>query len=152
MKQINYSNTTFSSTSFYEKLPPAEKRSFDLLSKVFHFKVNNYVLENLIDWNNVPNDPIYQYIFPKREMIGEEGFELLANLSKTGMPQAVQANFVQRIRSGMRPKYTYTPESQPRDTDGSTLKGMYSNFPTIVSLFPAPMVITCHSYCNFCLF
>ena len=150
MKQINYNNRTFSSTPYYQRLPPEEKRSFDLLSRVFHFKVNNYVLENLIDWDQVPQDPVYQYVFPKPEMIGEEGFELLANVTKPGMPESVQATFLQRIRTKLRPQYTYSPESQPKDKEGTPLKGMYSNFPTIVSLFPAPMVITCHSYCNFC--
>ena len=30
------------------------------VSAVLPFRVNNYVIEELIDWSNIPEDPIYQ--------------------------------------------------------------------------------------------
>ena len=37
-----------------------EVKDMQAVSAVLPFKVNNYVLENLIDRNNLPNDPMYQ--------------------------------------------------------------------------------------------
>ena len=34
-------------------------------SSVFPMKANNYVVDELIDWSNVPNDPIFQLVFPQ---------------------------------------------------------------------------------------
>jgi len=30
----------------------------EVVGNVLPFKTNNYVVEQLIDWNNIPNDPI----------------------------------------------------------------------------------------------
>lgn len=38
-----------------------------VVGNVLPFKANNYVVEELIDWNNLPNDPIYQLVFPQKE-------------------------------------------------------------------------------------
>ena len=34
-------------------------------------QVNNYVLENLIDRDNLPNDPMYQLTVPQRGMLAD---------------------------------------------------------------------------------
>lgn len=36
------------------------------VSEVLPFRVNNYVIDQLINWNNVPNDPIFQLTFPQK--------------------------------------------------------------------------------------
>merc|ERR1719305_422903 len=37
---------------------------FLTLAAVLPFRTNNYVVEELIDWSNVPEDPIFQLTFP----------------------------------------------------------------------------------------
>lgn len=37
-----------------------------VVSEVLPFRVNNYVIDQLINWNNVPNDPIFQLTFPQK--------------------------------------------------------------------------------------
>ena len=34
------------------------------VASVLPFRTNNYVVDNLIDWNNIPDDPIFQLTFP----------------------------------------------------------------------------------------
>ena len=41
----------------------------EVVGNVFHFKANNYVVEQLIDWNNIPNDPMYVLTFPQKGML-----------------------------------------------------------------------------------
>lgn len=37
-----------------------------IVSSIYPFKTNNYVLEKLIDWNNIPDDPIFRLNFPHK--------------------------------------------------------------------------------------
>ena len=67
LKTYNLSN--------FRKLPQVQKLSeetqfeIEVVGNVLPFKANNYVVEQLIDWNNIPNDPIYVLTFPQKEKI-----------------------------------------------------------------------------------
>lgn len=145
-----YNNRNFSQTNYYQRLPEDEQNTFDLLSQVYHFKVNTFVISNLINWEAIPEDPIYRYIFPRREMLLEEDLQILEGHLQSGIAQGDLNKFLQSLKYKMSPRHTYAPESLCTDSSGKPIQGMYSNFSTIVSLFPAPMMRTCHSYCNYC--
>lgn len=149
MKFISYNNTSFKKTKYYEKLPKEEKEVFDILASVFHFKVNTYVLEHLIDWDAVPYDPIYKLIFPRKEMLTEVDFNSLRLLYQSGLDEKTLIPFIQKVKKKMYPEVKHCDTSIPK-VNGVRVKGMYSNFETIVSLFPDPMAKTCHSYCSYC--
>lgn len=149
MKFISYNNTSFKKTEYYQRLPKTEREVFDILSSVFHFKVNTYVLEHLIDWNAVPNDPIYQLIFPRKGMLQPLDYEQLRLLHQSGLPEKELKPFMQRVKQKMYPDVNHATTSLP-ELNGERIRGMYSNFETIVSLFPDPMAKTCHSYCSYC--
>ncbi len=40
-----------------------------VVASVFPFRTNNYVVEELIDWTKVPNDPIFQLTFLQKEYV-----------------------------------------------------------------------------------
>lgn len=40
-------------------------------ASVFPMRANNYVVNELIDWSNVPNDPIFRLVFPQPDMLSE---------------------------------------------------------------------------------
>ena len=50
-------------------LPEEERCALKATSAVFPFRVNSYVIDELIDWSEVPRDPIYQLTFPQRGML-----------------------------------------------------------------------------------
>ena len=58
-------------------LPESLKRDIRVVSQVLPFKVNDYVLDELIDWSDVPNDPIYRMTFPHRDMLAPEAGVLI---------------------------------------------------------------------------
>jgi L-lysine 2,3-aminomutase len=41
----------------------------EVVSTVLPFRTNNYVVENLIDWGAVPDDPIFRLTFAQRGML-----------------------------------------------------------------------------------
>ncbi len=76
----------------YETLPQIQsslsKDQIDairVVGNVLPFKANNYVVDELIDWTNLPNDPIYQLTFPQKEMLSSGHFK--------EMEQALKENY-----------------------------------------------------------
>src|SRR5690349_21173133 len=51
-----------------------------VVASVLPFRVNEYVIKELIDWNSIPDDPIYQLTFPQKDMLDNESFDLIASL------------------------------------------------------------------------
>ena len=119
------------------------------VSEIYPFKTNNYVLESLIDWDNVPNDPIFRLNFPQRGMLTDEHFEKIRwskdNLSKEGY-----AAVIHDIRMSLNPHpagQTYL--NMPMDESGSKLEGIQHKYKTTLLFFPSHGQ-TCHAYCTFC--
>lgn len=56
-------------------LPEDLIEAIDVVGSVLPFKTNNYVVENLIDWDKGPNDPIFTLTFPRKEMLRSHHYE-----------------------------------------------------------------------------
>jgi KamA family protein len=121
-----------------------------VVASVLPFRVNDYVIEELIDWNRVPNDPIFQLTFPQPGMLLPEHFERVAGLiGREDAREALTAT-VQEIRAALNPH----PAGQlqlnvPRLADGAPAAGLQHKYPETVLFFPSRGQ-TCHAYCSFC--
>ena len=49
-----------------QRLSSEERFSMRVVSSVLPFRSNRYLIDNLIDWDNIPGDPVYQITFPQR--------------------------------------------------------------------------------------
>ena len=58
------------------------------VSAVLPFRVNDYVIEQLIDPGSIPNDPIFQLTFPQRGMLEEDDFRRMRDLVAKGASEA----------------------------------------------------------------
>ena len=60
----------------------SEELRFDIrvVAQVLPFRVNQYVIDELIAWEDVPNDPIFRLVFPQREMLDPADISQIANL------------------------------------------------------------------------
>jgi hypothetical protein len=52
-------------------------------STVLPMRTNNYVINNLIEWNNIPNDPIFQLTFPQPGMLDKQHLDTIINTLET---------------------------------------------------------------------
>ena len=43
-----------------KKLSAGERFAMRVVAQVLPFRTNNYIVENLIDWGRVPDDPIFR--------------------------------------------------------------------------------------------
>lgn len=75
-----------------------------VVSAVLPFRVNKYVLDELIDWDRVPDDPIYRLVFPHRDMLPPSDYNALRDLifSKSASKDQVESKITQ-LRMGMNP-------------------------------------------------
>jgi len=70
------------------RLGQAQIRDMQVIASVLPFRVNNYVIEQLIDWSAAPDDPIFRLVFPSREMLDEASFARMAYLRDGGIGDA----------------------------------------------------------------
>ena len=55
----------------YALLSDEVKEGLHVVGNVLPFRVNNYVTEHLIDWDNVATDPIFRLTFMAKEMLSQ---------------------------------------------------------------------------------
>jgi len=60
----SYTLNNFQDIPQIKKLSSQKQFEIKVVGNVLPFKTNNYVVERLIDWKNVPNDPMYILTFP----------------------------------------------------------------------------------------
>lgn len=129
---------------------PAEYRdAMQVVSRVLPFRVNQYVIDQLIDWERVPEDPIFQLVFPHPGMLPPEEHARLANLLKADAPTPDVDALVHEIRMRLNPHPGGQRQVNVPRVDGEWLPGLQHKYRETVLFFPAQGQ-TCHSYCSFC--
>ena len=133
-----------------QKLSEEQQFEMEVVGNVLPFKANNYVVEQLIDWNNIPNDPIFVLTFPQKEMLKQKHFEKMASVLKT-KPEKKEINEVaNEIRMQLNPHPAGQLElNVPTLKDGTKLYGMQHKYQETCLFFPSQGQ-TCHAYCSFC--
>ena len=115
---------------------------------VLPFRVNAYVLEELIDWDNVPDDPIYRLTFPHRDMLREPEYAAIRDLLSAGASEAEIQQRVHAIRMRMNPHPAGQMTHNVPQLD-VPLAGVQHKYKETVLFFPSAGQ-TCHAYCTFC--
>ena len=132
-----------------EHLSEAQRRDIELISLVFPFKTNNYVVERLIDWSRVPDDPMFILNFPQRRMLRARHRHRLETALAQGLEGAALAAVVDDIRCELNPHPDGQLEHNVPLLDGESLGGMQHKYRETVLFFPRQGQ-TCHAYCSFC--
>ena len=130
----------------------SEEARFEMkvVSTVLPFRVNQYVVDELIDWDRVPDDPIYQLTFPQRGMLTDAHFERIAQLYRDGVDKAEIEAAAHEVRLELNPHPADQMEmNMPRDAEGNRIEGIQHKYRETVLFFPSQGQ-TCHSYCTFC--
>ncbi|HRP97520.1 MAG TPA: lysine 2,3-aminomutase [Rhodocyclaceae bacterium] len=132
------------------KLDAAQRFEMKVVSSVLPFRVNQYVIDELIDWARVPEDPIFQLTFPQRDMLAPEHFERIAALIEGGADKDTLHAAVDAVRHELNPHPADQMQmNMPLDDEGHRLDGMQHKYRETVLFFPSQGQ-TCHSYCTFC--
>lgn len=132
-----------------ERLDSDRRLGMKAVASVLPFRVNSYVIENLIRWDNVPDDPIFQLTFPQPAMLEPDDLKRLKRLVKTGAAAGAISAEARAIQNRLNPHPAGQMELNVPHLDGEPLQGMQHKYRDTVLFFPSPGQ-TCHAYCTYC--
>jgi KamA family protein len=132
-----------------EKLSAEHRLAMRAVASVLPFRVNSYVVNELIDWDKVPNDPMFQLTFPQPGMLAREDFGLVVGMLNRNAPAAELAAEVKRIRYTLNPHPAGQKSLNVPHEAGQPLPGMQHKYRETVLFFPMAGQ-TCHAYCTYC--
>ena len=134
-----------------EKLKLDKEQILDMqaVSAVLPFRVNDYVVENLIDPNDVPDDPMFQLTFPQRGMLDEVDYQRMRDLVVSGASETEIKLAADEIRGKLNPHPAGQMELNVPKLDGEVVAGMQHKYQETVLFFPTQGQ-TCHAYCSYC--
>jgi L-lysine 2,3-aminomutase len=144
-----YTRHTIREAPQWEKLTDEQRESVTVVSRVLPFRVNPYVMDALIDWDDVPNDPIYRLTFPHRDMLRPHEYEALRDLVLADEDERKIDQLVRRIWTRMNPHPAGQMTHNVPSLDGRPLSGLQHKYRETVLFFPKAGQ-SCHAYCTFC--
>lgn len=124
-----------------------QQEAVQVISHVVPFRTNQFVLDQLIDWHNIPGDPIFRLTFPQRDMLPAEEYAQLRELVLFKKNEAAIVEMARRIRMRMDPL-----ASQATHTallDGIPQRGLRHKYAGTVQFFPSATQ-ACHVHCISC--
>ncbi|MBG0826502.1 lysine 2,3-aminomutase [Planomonospora sp. ID67723] len=126
-----------------------ERLRIRAVATVLPFRTNAYVVDQLIDWSAVPDDPIYRLVFPQADMLPEADVTRLAGLLRSGAPNAQIQVAANQIRARLNPHPAGQLDLNVPRLGAEPLPGTQHKYPETVLFFPKQGQ-TCHAYCTYC--
>jgi KamA family protein len=120
-----------------------------VVAHVLPFRTNNYVVEELIDWNRVPEDPIFILNFMQPEMLRKEQFDRMAKALKMNLPKVEIQKIANEIRDELNPHPAGQMDLNVPVEDTEPIPGVQHKYRETCLIFPSSGQ-TCHAYCTFC--
>ena len=130
-------------------LPPEERLAVRAVAAVLPFRTNSYVVENLIDWDAAPDDPIYRLVFPQPDMLPAADVGRLADMIGGDAPEAGLRAAAHEIRMRLNPHPAGQLVLNAPTLHGRPVPGLQHKYPETVLFFPRQGQ-TCHAYCSYC--
>lgn len=135
--------------SQWDVLDQDVRQAIEVVGRILPFRTNQYVLDHLIDWSRVPDDPIFQLVFPQREMLDPDDYKSMQAVLDREAPRPEVSAEVNRIRRTLNPHPAGQLTHNVPTLKGQPLQGVQHKYRETVLFFPAPGQ-TCHAYCTYC--
>ncbi|HHU58922.1 MAG TPA: 4Fe-4S cluster-binding domain-containing protein [Bacteroidales bacterium] len=148
MKYQIYTARNYRQIPQISQVSQEDLRSIDVVAHVLPFKTNNYVVNELIDWDNYQNDPIFILNFPQKGMLSPEHFSKMAQAVDAGADTATLRKTADKIRHQLNPHPAGQSHNVP-EVNGEKLTGAQHKYNETMLFFPSQGQ-TCHAYCTFC--
>ncbi|HBH23183.1 MAG TPA: lysine 2,3-aminomutase [Cytophagales bacterium] len=132
-----------------ERLSKEQLFDIEVVASVLPFKANNYVVNELINWDNAPDDPIFRLVFPQKEMLSRQHFDRMAKLIRKEVSKTELKKAANEIRIQLNPHPAGQMEHNVPTLEGVKLTGIQHKYRESILYFPSQGQ-TCHAYCTFC--
>ena len=127
----------------------ADRLAIRAVATVLPFRTNSYVVEELIDWDDAPDDPMYRLVFPQPDMLPPADVARMADLLAAGAPQPEVHAAAHEIRMRLNPHPAGQLLLNAPSLGGRPLPGLQHKYQETVLFFPKQGQ-TCHAYCAYC--
>jgi KamA family protein len=125
-----------------------ERLAIRAVGMVLPFRTNSYVVDTLIDWDAVPDDPIYRLVFPQATMLPAADVNRITRLLTSGAAGELR-HAVHQIRMRLNPHPAGQLALNVPDHGDEPLPGVQHKYHETVLVFPKQGQ-TCHAYCTYC--
>jgi len=132
-----------------DRVAPRLRTAMKAVSAVLPFRVNDYVLDELIRWEDVPDDPIFRLTFPQPEMLEPGDLRRMVDLVREEAPPAALKAEARAIQDRLNPHPAGQMTLNVPRLDGAPVAGMQHKYRETVLFFPSQGQ-TCHAYCTYC--
>lgn len=149
MKLKSYNLGNYQTIPQIDKLSPEQLEAIEVVGNVLPFKTNNYVVNELINWDNLDNDPMFKLTFPQKGMLSEVHYETMKSVLGKRKSKDEIKNIANIIRNLLNPHPAGQIEHNVPEINGERLKGIQHKYRETVLFFPSQGQ-TCHAYCTFC--
>ncbi|GAA1983340.1 KamA family radical SAM protein [Nocardiopsis rhodophaea] len=131
-------------------LSAEERLAARAVATVLPFRVNTYVIDELIDWDAAPDDPIYRLVFPQADMLPSEDVDRIADLLRREAPRKELNEAANEVRARLNPHPAGQMElNVPKIGNEDPIPGVQHKYAETVLFFPKQGQ-TCHAYCTYC--
>ncbi|WP_421921135.1 KamA family radical SAM protein [Marinifilum sp.] len=148
MKYRAYTLKTFKKIPQISNLSDEQIFDIEVVGEVLPFKANNYVVDELINWDKFENDPIFILTFPQKDMLSAEHYNRMAELVRSGASRPEITKAANQIRMELNPNPAGQVHNVP-ELNGEKLVGIQHKYDETMLFFPSQGQ-TCHAYCTFC--
>ncbi|MBL3668511.1 lysine 2,3-aminomutase [Streptomyces sp. M2CJ-2] len=145
----HYANERLARLALDRGMPESYVRDLRVVGSVLPFKVNEYVVDELIDWSAAPDDPIFRLTFPHRDMLPAAVFDRMAALLDGTAPREELRRAAAEAQMKLNPHPGGQLEANVPTLEGRRLDGLQHKYAETVLVFPSQGQ-TCHSYCGYC--
>jgi len=149
LKYRSYTAANLHTLPQYGEIPEEQLHIVKTVANVYPFRVNSYVTEHLIDWSNIPEDPIFRLSFPQAEMLSSEDFERMSSLVRTDASKEIIQQAAREIQLLQNPNPAGQMELNTPLLDDEALHGIQHKYRESVLFFPSEAQV-CHAYCTYC--
>ncbi len=143
-----YTARNFRGLPQFKTWPEYALKEIETVARVLPFKTNSYVVEELIDWDDITVDPMYTLTFPRRDLLKAAHWHRLASAVEKGAPEHELKRLARSIQMELNPDPSGQSANVPL-LDGHRVSGAQHKYRETVLFFPQAGQ-TCHAYCTFC--
>ena len=119
------------------------------VAQILPFRVNEYVIEELIDWDRVPDDPMFQLTFPQPGMLEDGALDKMIDLLRKDAGRDEIKAEARRVQLTLNPHPAGQQAMNVPTLEGIEVAGMQLKYRETVLFFPSAGQV-CHTYCTYC--
>jgi KamA family protein len=143
-----YTLNNFRTIPQIQNLTDEQQMHIEVVGQVLPFKASNYVVDELIDWDNFEKDPFFILTFPQKDMLNAEQYDKIRKLLDSNADKNILKEEIEKIRLSLNPNPAGQQYNVP-EFHGEPLTGIQHKYNETMLFFPTQGQ-TCHAYCTFC--